>query len=101
MSKTKISLRISKDLIQRADVAAKITEKSRGEIVAEALQDHLAELEDDEEFKEDVFDRYLDGQISLETLNRFLDSEASESLRVSKTLLDRRQDPDHRNETEE
>jgi len=91
MSKMKISLRIPKDLVERANVAAKITQKSRGEIVTEALRGHLAELEDEEAFKEDVFDLYLDGQISLGTLNQFLGSEDAESVHISKTLLDQGQ----------
>ncbi|MDQ2055659.1 CopG family transcriptional regulator [Halobellus sp. H-GB7] len=101
MSKMKVSVRIPKDLIQRANIAAKVTQKSRGEIVTEALRDHLAELEDEEAFKKDVFDRYLDGQISLGTLNRFLDSGDAESVRISKTLLDQGQEPGDGSKPEE
>lgn len=93
MSKMKVSLRLPKDLVERANVAAEITQKSRGEVVAEALRDHLAELEDEEAFKKDVFDRYLDGRISLRTLNRFLDSKDAESVRISKALFDQGQEP--------
>ena len=101
MSKMKVSLRIPKDLIQRANVAAKITEQSRGEIVTEALRNHLAELEDEEEFKKEIFDLYLDGKISLETLNRFLDSNNAESVRISKALFDQEQEPDDGSTTDE
>lgn len=92
MSKMKVSLRLPKDLVERTNVAAKITRKSRGEIVTEALQNHLAELEDEAAFKKDVFDLYLDGRISLATLNQFLDSDDAESVQLSKTLFDQGQD---------
>lgn len=92
MSKMKVSLRLPKDLVKRANVAAKITQKSRGEIMTEALRDHLAGLEGEEAFKKDVFDLYLDGRISLRTLNRFLDSDDAESVRLSKTLFDQGQE---------
>ena len=92
MSKMKVSLRIPKDLVERTNVAAKITQKSRGAVVTEALRNHLAELEDEEAFKKDVFGLYLDGQISLGTLDQFLDSDDAESVRLSKTLFDQGQD---------
>ena len=92
MSKMKLSLRIPKDVVERVSVAAEITQKSRGEIVTEALRNHLVELEDEAEFKEDVFGLYLDGQVSLETLNQFLDSEDAESVHVSRTLFDQGQE---------
>jgi predicted DNA-binding protein len=92
MSKMKVSLRLPKDLVERTNVAAKITRKSRGEIVTEALRNHLAELEDEAAFKKDVFDLYLDGRISLATLNQFLDSDDAESVQLSKTLFDQGQD---------
>jgi predicted DNA-binding protein len=94
MSKTKVSLRIPNDLLERTTVVAEITRKSRGEIVSDALRDHLAELETQAAFKEDVFDLYLNGQISLETLDRVLDSEDPESAHITKTLFDRGNGPD-------
>ncbi len=101
MSRMEISVRIPKGLVRKANTAAEVMDKSRGEIVTEALQEHLADLEEEETLKEDVFDRYLDGELSLETLNRFLDRDATESDRVSKALLDQERDLDDRNPTGE
>lgn len=101
MSKMKVSFRIPKDLVQKANTAAKVIDKSRGEIVTDALREHLAELEDEETLKEGVFDLYLDGQISIETLNQFLDRGGAESDRISKSLLDQGQDADDRSATDE
>ena len=101
MTKTKINPPIPEDLHKRINVVVKITQKSQGEIVTDALRDHLAELEDQEEFKRDVFDLYLDGQISLETLNQFLDSKDPESVHISKALFDQAKEPDDDNVSEE
>lgn len=101
MSKTSINLRISEDLVKRVSTVAKITQKSRGEIVTDALRDHLTELENQEALKKDIFDLYLDGQIGLETLNQFLDSRDPESVHISKTLLDQTKEPDNDNVSNE
>lgn len=60
MSKMKINLRIPEDLAKRVNIVAKIAQKSRGEIVTDALRDHLTELENQEALKKDIFDLYLD-----------------------------------------
>jgi len=78
----------NEDLIEKADVAAKITHKNRTEIVMEALREYLEEIEDEEAFKEDVIDLYLDNEISFETLKEFIGRQDAESVRASKTLLD-------------
>lgn len=101
MSKMKVSVRIPKDLVRKANTAAKVMDKSRGEVVTEALREHLADLEEEDTLKEDVFDQYLDGQIGLETLNRFLDRDDTESDRISKTLLGQRQNSSDGSPTEE
>ena len=101
MSKMKVSVRIPKDLVRKANTAAKVIDKSRGEVVTEALREHLADLEEEDTLKEDVFDQYLDGQISLETLDQFLDRDNTESDRVSKTLLDQGQESGDGSPTEE
>ncbi|MFB6250534.1 MAG: ribbon-helix-helix protein, CopG family [Halobellus sp.] len=93
MSKIKVSFRIPTELVEKTSVAAKVTQKSRGEIVTEALREHLAEIEDEDSFTEDVFDLYLDGEVSFGTLDQFLGRQDTESVRVSKTLLDQGQPP--------
>jgi Arc/MetJ-type ribon-helix-helix transcriptional regulator len=88
MGTTRVNFRIPEDLIEKADVAAKITHKNRTEIVMEALREYLEEIEDEEAFKEDVIDLYLDNEISFETLKEFIGRQDAESVRASKTLLD-------------
>lgn len=88
MGTTRVNFRIPDDLIEKADVAARITHKNRTEIVTEALSDYLDEIEDEDAFREDVIDLYLDDEISFETLQEFIGRQDAESVRASKTLLD-------------
>lgn len=88
MSSTRVNFRLPDDLLEKADVAAEITHKNRTDIIKEALQAYLDEVEDDEEFKEAVIDLYLDDQVSFAVLKEFLGRQDAEAVRASKTLLD-------------
>jgi len=79
-------------LIEKADVAAKIFHKNRTEIIKEALQEYLQEVEDQEEFKEAVVELYLDGEIGFDTLKQFIGRQDAESVRASKGLLEQGDD---------
>lgn len=88
MGTTKVNFRLPEDLLEKADVAAEITHKNRTDIITEALQEYLDEVEDDEEFKEAVVDLYLDDRIGFAVLKEFLGRQDAEAVRASKTLLD-------------
>lgn len=88
MGTTRVNFRLPEDLIEKADIAAEITHKNRTEIIRDALQAYLDEVEDDEEFKEAVVELYLDGEIGFETLKAFLGRQDAESVRASRTILD-------------
>lgn len=88
MSTSRVNFRIPEELIEKADVAAQITHKNRTEIVTEALRNYLEDIEDNEAFKEDIVELYLDEQIGFETLREFIGRQDAESVRASKTLLD-------------
>lgn len=87
MSK-KVNFRLPDELIEKADVAAKISHKNRTDIIKEALQEYLQEVEDQEEFKEAVVELYLEGEIEFDTLKEFIGRQDAESVRASKTLLE-------------
>nr|WP_233204177.1 ribbon-helix-helix protein, CopG family [Halegenticoccus soli] len=87
MGTTKVNFRLPDDLVEKADVAAKVTHKNRTDIVKEALQEYFDEVEDDEAFKEAVVELYLDDQIGFEALKEFLGRQDAESIRASKTIL--------------
>lgn len=92
MGTTRVNFRLPDNLVEKADVAAKVTHKNRTEIIVEALQEYLGEVEDDEKFKEAVVELYLDGQIGFEVLKEFIGRQDAESVRASKTLLDQGDD---------
>ena len=89
MSNTRVNFRLPEDLVDKADVAAEVNKKNRTEIVKEALQDYIEEVENDEKFKEAVVELYLDDQIGFELLKEFIGRQDAESVRASKTILDR------------
>ena len=89
MGTTRVNFRLPDDLLDKADVAAEITHKNRTELVKEALQAYLREVEDDEKFEEAVVELYLDDEISFETLVEFVGRQDAEAVRTSKNLLDR------------
>ena len=89
MSNTRVNFRLPEDLVDKADVAAEVNKKNRTEIVREALQDYLEEIENDETFKEAVVELYLDDRIGFELLKGFTGRQDAASVRASKTILDR------------
>ena len=88
MSNTRVNFRLPEELIEKADVAAKISHKNRTEIIKQALQEYLQTVEDQEEFKEAVVELYLDDEIGFDTLKQFIGRQDAESVRASKNLLD-------------
>ena len=89
MSNTRVNFRLPEDLVDKADVAAEVSRKNRTEIVREALQDYIEDVENDEKFKQAVVELYLDDQIGFELLKEFIGRQDAESVRASKTILDR------------
>lgn len=88
MGTSHVNFRLPDDLIEKADVAAEVTHKNRTEIVIEALQTYLDEVEDDERFREAVVELYLDDEIGFDVLKAFVGRQDAESVRASKSLLD-------------
>jgi metal-responsive CopG/Arc/MetJ family transcriptional regulator len=88
MSTKRVNFRLPEDLVEQADVAAEVTHKDRTEILVEALRRYLAEIEDDEEFREAVVELYLDGTVEFDTLAEIVGRQDAESVRASKELLD-------------
>ncbi|MFD1514085.1 CopG family ribbon-helix-helix protein [Halomarina rubra] len=88
MGSTRVNFRLPADLIEKADVAARVTHKNRTDIIKEALQAYLDEVEEDAAFKEAVTELYLDDQIGFEELTAFVGRQDAESIRASKQILD-------------
>jgi metal-responsive CopG/Arc/MetJ family transcriptional regulator len=92
MGTTRVNFRIPDHLVEKADVAAEVAHKNRTDIIIEALQEYLEDVEDDERFKQAVVELYLDNQIGFEVLKEFIGRQDAESVRASKTLLDQGDD---------
>ena len=84
----KVNFRLPDELIEKADVAAKVSHKNRTQIVTEALQEYLQEVENEDEFREAVIELYLDDEISFDVLKEFIGRQDAESVRASKKLLE-------------
>ena len=92
MGSTRVNFRLPDELIEKADVAAEISKKNRTDIIKEALQEYLEEVEGDEKFKEAVVELYLNDQIGFEVLKEFVGRQDAESVHASKTILDQGED---------
>ena len=89
MGARRVNFRLPEELVEKADVAASVTHRDRTEIVREALRAYLAEIEDDEAFRESVVELYLEGEVGFETLAEFVGRQDAEAVRASRELLDR------------
>ncbi len=83
----RVNFRLPKELIDIADVTAKVEHKNRTEIVKEALDEHLQETMD-EEFKQKVIDLYMRDEIDYEVLKEVVGREDAEAVKSSKEILD-------------
>jgi metal-responsive CopG/Arc/MetJ family transcriptional regulator len=88
MSTKRVNFRLPEDLVEQADIAAEVTHKNRTEVLVEALRQYLAEMEDDERFREAVVELYLDGTVPFDTLAEIIGRQDAEAVRASKELLD-------------
>jgi len=88
MSTKRVNFRLPEELVEQADIAAEVTHKNRTEVLVEALQQYLAEMEDDERFRESVVELYLDGTVAFDTLAEIVGRQDAEAVRASKELLD-------------
>lgn len=88
MSTTRVNFRIPDELLEKADVAARIAHKNRTELVTEALREYLDGVEDEEVFKEELVELYLEDEIAYEVLKSFVGRRDAEAIRASKTILD-------------
>ena len=88
----KVNFRLPEELVNKADVAAKVSHKNRTEIVKDALREYLQEVQDREAFEEAVVELYLEEQIDFDTLKQFVGRQDAESVKASKTLLDEGED---------
>lgn len=89
MSTKKVNFRLPEDLITHTDVATEVMHKNRTELLIDALQEYLNDIESDENFREAVVELYLADDIEFETLVQIIGRQDAEAVQSSKRLLDR------------
>ncbi|WP_233510365.1 CopG family transcriptional regulator [Haloferax sp. Atlit-4N] len=89
MSTKRVDFRLPDALVARTDVAAEVTHTNRTETLTETLRQYLEQKASDEQFREAVVERYLDGQIQFEKLAEIIGRQDAEAVRASKEVLDR------------
>lgn len=92
MGTKRVNFRIPEDLVEKADVAARVTHRNRTEIVTDALREYLDEIEDEDAFREDIVELYLDDEIGFEVLKEFVGRQDAEAVRSSKAILEEGED---------
>lgn len=88
MPTTRVNFRLPEALVERADLAAVVTTKTRTAIVTEALEAHLDSLAADDDFEEALVEQYLEGEVGFEALRRVLGRRDAEAVRSSAALLE-------------
>jgi len=83
-----VTVRLPAELIEKVDVAAAVEGGDRTAIVTEALQEYLADLANDDDFRGRVLDLYLDGEVSADMLETIVGRPDAESIQASEALLD-------------
>lgn len=85
----RVNFRLPEELIQKADTLAHIQHKTRTDIIIEALQRYLQEVEDTKEFKQTVVELYLDDDISFDVLSNIIGKRDADAVRTSKQILEK------------
>lgn len=88
MGTRRVNFRIPEELVEKADVAATVTHRNRTEIVTDALREYLEDIEDEDAFKEDLVELYLDDRIDFAVLKEFVGKRDAEAIRSSKAILE-------------
>jgi len=75
--KTRVDFNAPRSLVERADRAADLLDISRTQLLIDGLQDELAELTDDDEFRARLEQAYYDGRADYQTIKDLLGTEAA------------------------
>ena len=87
--KTRVDFNAPRALVERADRAADLLDISRTQLLIDALQDELAELTDNDEFRARLKQAYYDGRADYQTIEDLLGTEAAMRLKLLRDSIDR------------
>lgn len=88
MTTKRVNFRLPDEIVDKTDAVAEISHRSRTDIIKKALQDYFEQVEDDEKFKQELTDLYLDEEIGFEVLKEFIGKQDAEAVRASKEILE-------------
>ena len=84
-----IALRLPEELIEKADILAKLEYKNRAEIIKSALKEYIGRIENIEKLKERATELYLNDKLGYNELAIIIGRQNAESVKASKRILDR------------
>ncbi len=87
--KTRVDFNAPKSLVERADSVVEILDISRTRLLIDALEDELADLANDEEFRRRLGDAYYDGRVDYETVEAILGREHALRTKLLRASVDR------------
>jgi metal-responsive CopG/Arc/MetJ family transcriptional regulator len=87
--KLEIALSLPEELIEKADILAKLEYKNRTGIIKSALKEYIRRIENIEKLKERATELYLDGKLEYNELVIIIGRQNADSVKASKRILDR------------
>jgi predicted transcriptional regulator len=87
--KTRVDFNAPASLVDRADRVAEVLDVSRTRLLIDALEDELASLADDEEFRRRLADAYYGGRVDFETVESVLGREEAMRMNLLRASLER------------
>jgi len=87
--KLEIALRLPEELIEKADILAKLEYKNRAEIIKSALKEYIRRIENIEKLKERATELYLADKLKYNELVIIIGRQNADSVKASKRILDR------------
>jgi hypothetical protein len=87
--KTRVDFNAPKSLVERADGVVEILDISRTRLLIDALEDELAELATDEEFRRRLSDAYYNDRIGYDTVEAVLGREEALRMKLLRESIDR------------
>jgi len=86
--KTRVDFNAPASLVERADAVADVLDISRTRLLIDALEDELADLATDEEFRRRLGDAYYSGRIDFEMVDTVLGREEALRMKLLRASLD-------------
>jgi len=88
MTTKKVNLRLPDEMVEKADAVAEISHGSRTDILKQALQEYFKQVENDEKFKQEIVELYLEEEIGFEVLKEFIGRQDAEAVKTSRSILE-------------